>query len=451
MGRGESTSRKFWVEKLEGGTWLDYNARYAGDFLSWLRLVEFTRSKYRLLVLDTTSPFAVLAVNNVPNPERTILLASYPGKGGTPVSQNTSYASLQLARHRGMHVVLVVDSFVEQLAVFAEEKGLFTGERAYGQVISYLLSFIPDVVDLVQKDAKLGIGVHFLSVLLSGSDKVFKSLDDALAVEASQNSLGGSYERVMSTHLLASSLPQAEKDARSAFGRLSSDPGKSLMNAEFRFRAKETNYGLYDLLLIFGVKEPGLFEDLRRGYQTIASSAPDLTLEGGLAPVVSFPPPEREEPEPEEEGEKPKPSPLSTMKEFIQTRAQVFNLLLQLRSDPREGILAYSTEVPPDRDPLEGLMGEYKDWMDGVFDEFSSALAAEKAPDGEVTDTVCALAYCIGSVQDAIFSHSAEEKRRALDVLAELGVVNTRVEGVSLLEATELLLRGGDDVVKKKA
>ena len=456
LGKGAPSARRFVAGKLEGGTWLDYNARYSEAFRTWLRLVEFTRSRYRVLVLDSTNPLAVLAVNNIPSPETTVLLASYPGRASTPISQNTSYAALQLARRRGMHVVLAVDSYIEHLTVFVEGRGLSTGEKAYDQVVAYLVAFLPDVVDLVQKDARLGIGNHFFSVLLSASDKVFRSTDDALSIELNQNSLGGSYERVLTTHLLASSAPEARKGISSAFSRISTRQGEGLMNAEFRYREKPTSYGLYDLFLLFAVKEPSVFEDLRRGYQTIASSAPDLSLEGGLAPAA---PPHAAEPtetideEQPLEDERSEPRQLTLMKEFVQTRGEVFDLLLQVRGDPREALLRFAAEVPPDKPPLEGLLGAYKDWLDGAFDEFASSLSEKgekEGPSPEFLERLSAIAYNIGSVQNSIFSGNAEERKRSLDALAELGVDKPKLEGVSLLNATDLLIHGAEAAMKRK-
>lgn len=450
LGTEERTAKKFVAEKLEGGTWLDYNAKYAEAFKSWLRLVEFGGSKYRVVVLDSTNPLAVLAVNSIPLPESTVLLASYPRKSGTPTTQNTSYATLQLARRRGMHLVLAVDSFAEHLAIFVEGKGLFTGEKAYCQVVSHFLSFLPDVVDLVQKDSRLGIGIHFFSVLLSGSNKVFRSMDEALGIQVSQNSLEGSYEGVMSTHLLASALPEAEKDIKLSFGRLCSAPGQSLLNAEFKFRNKPTSHGLYDIFLLFGAKEPTLFEDLRKGYQTIASSAPDLSLEGRLssaslplAPEVEGDEDQPDLPEKAEQGQ------VSLMRDFVQTRAQVFDLLLRLRADPRQALLDFSAEVPPEKQPLEGLFRKYTDWLDGVFDEFSSSLAEADGLPPEVAERICAVAYCIGSVQNSIFSGSEEERKKSLDVLAELGAERAKIDGLGVLAATEALLRGSDAAIHK--
>ncbi len=452
LGKEKSSSKRFVVEKVEGGTWLDYNAKYAEAMSAWLRLVEFRKSKYRLLVVDSTSPLAVLVVNTVPLPESTVVLATYPGRSATPIAQNTSYAALQLARRRGMHVILAVDSFAEHLAVFAEGKGLYTGENAFVQAVGYLLSFLPDVVDLVQKDARLGIGVHFFSVLLSGSDRVFRSLDEAISLLVTQNSLGGGYERVITTHLLASALPDAEKGIKAAFGRLSTAPGQNLMNAEFRSRDKPTGYGLYDLFLLFGVKEPSVFEELRKGYQTIASSASDLSLEGGLSSApLEVPQAEEEagEDEPEAtEGEET--AQASLMKDFLLARAYTYALFLQLRGDPRQALLDFAAEVPSDKPPLEGLVGAYTDWLEGVFDEFVSSLAEKDGPTQPAAEWLSGVVYCIGTVQDSIYSGNAEEGRRAAETLVELGAERARVEGLSLLATTEALIRSADQALKSR-
>ena len=176
IGKGVEGARVFPVEGIEGGTWLDYNSRYAEKFRRWARLACFAKSRYRVLVLDTTSPLAVLAVNNLPLPDSTLVMATIPGAKGTPVAQNSSYAALQLARRRGMHVVLALDSYIGRLVAFTEGKGLSTGLKAYEEVLAYLISFAPDVSDLVQKDARLGVGAHFYSVLLSASNSVFRSV-----------------------------------------------------------------------------------------------------------------------------------------------------------------------------------------------------------------------------------------------------------------------------------
>ncbi len=450
LGKGGEGPRAFPAEGIEGGTWLDYNARYAERFRRWARLACFGRSRYRVLVLDTTSPLAVLAVNNLPLPDSTLVMATIPGPKATPVAQNSSYAALQLARRRGMHVVLALDSFVGRLAAFTEGKGLSTGRKAYEEVLAYILSFAPDLADLVQKDARLGVGAHFYSILLSASDRVFRSVDGALEVQLAQTSLEGSPEKVITAHLLASAPEEMQAELGASFGRVAARDGWSLLNAEPRVRAKPAGRGLYDVLLLYGVKEPTVLEALRAGYQTVASTAPELSLEGGLVPLRESPP----EPAGEEPEEKPEPRAeskrLALMEEFVSARGEAVELALRVRSDPREALLAYKVEVPDQGDPLQGLLAVYRDWLQGAYDEFSSSLPEANGTDPETAERLCAVATCVAAAQDAVFAHDAGGKAKAQKLLEELGASRRDVDGLSMAAATEALLKSAEPLFAER-
>ncbi len=444
VGKGAEGARGFRAEGIEGGTWLDYNSRYAEKFRRWARLVCYTKSRYRVLVLDTTSPLAVLAVNNLPLPDSTLVMATIPGARGTPVAQNSSYAALQLARRRGMHVVLALDSFVGRLAIFTEGKGLSTGLKAYEEVLAYLLSFAPDVSDLVQKDARLGVGAHFYSVLLSASSSVFRSVEGALEVQLAQTSLEGSPEKVITAHLFASAPEELQRELGGAFGHIASRDGWSLLNAEPRVRERPSGRLLYDALLLYGVKEPTVLDALRAGYQTVASTAPELSLEGGLVPVRESPaepsgeePEEKDEPRSESRG-------LALMEEFVAARGEAVELALKVRSDPRGALLAYRAEVPEQGDPLEGLTAVYNDWLQGAYDEFSASLPEASGTTPEVAERLCAVATAIAAVQDAVYNHDSEGKARAQKLLEQLGGAHKDIEGLSLTSATDALLKSAE-------
>ena len=443
MAKGKPSAKKFPAERLEGGTWLDYNSRYSERFRTWLRLTGFGRSKYRVVVMDTTSPLAVLAVNNLPLPDSTIVMASIPGAKATPVAQNASYAALQVARRRGMHVVLALDSFLARLADFTEGKGLSTGAKAYEHVIGYLLGFISDLADATQKDARLGVGAHHYSVLLSASGTVFRSVEKALEVQLGQDSLEGSPEKVITAHALASAPAGMEGEIASSFERVVSREGGSLLDAESRFRVKQTEYGLYDVFMLYGVKEPTIFDALRAGYQAVASTAPELSLDGGLN-VAPEPEPETAEEEAEEtEGRARGPKQLALMEDFLMARGETVSLYLQMRADFREALLAYQAEVPAQKDPVEGLLGVYRDWMQGAFDEFASSVAEEGGPSADL-EKLCAVACCVSAVQDSAYVHDAARRKGAEKTLADLGVKHPDTEGLSVVAATEALLKGAE-------
>ena len=445
LGEGEPTARQFVAERIEGGTWLDYTSRYSEKLKRWLRLVGFGKSKHRVLVLDTTSPLAALAVNSVPLPDNTMVIASVPRAKSTPVAQNSSYATLQLARRRGMHVLLALDSFIAGLTAFTEGKGLATGDAAYERVITYILSFVSDLADVTQKDAKLGVGAHFFSILLSASDRVFRSVEGALEVQLKQTSLEGVPEKVITAHLFATAPAERQDDLRASFERISSRDHWSLLNAESVVRVRPSAHGLYDAFLLYGVKEPTVLDALRTGYQTVASTAPELSLEGGLS--VS-PEPQPEAPlEGEREGgreTKGARKQLQLMEDFVTARGETVSLLLQMRADVKEAVLRYQAEVPNDKDPAEGLLAAYGDWLNGALDDFSSSLADEGGMSAEAVQRLCAVAYCVSAVQDAIYSHDKEGRSKAERTLREIGVQHRDLEELSLTAATDALLRGAE-------
>ena len=448
VGAGGPSGRKFEAARLEGGTWLDYNSRYTDRFRRWLWLVGFGKSKHRVLVVDTTSPLGVLAVNNAPLPDSTIVMAVVPGKMATPVAQNSSYAALQLARRRGMHVVLALDTFVEGMAAFTEGKGLSTGARAYEQVISYVMSFAPDLADAARKDARLGVGAHYFSSLLSASDKVFRSVEGALEVQLTQTSLEGSKEKALTMHLFAYAPPDMQREVGASFSKIASKDNRGLLNAESTVKGRPSDHGLYDAFILFGVKEPTVLDELRAGYQTVASTAPELSLEGGLASPQEQQEEDSREGEPEEpemrEEEGSGPPQLALMYEFVMARAETVHLLLKLRGDLRGTLLEYQAEVPPQKDPLDGLLGAYRDWLQGAFDEFASSMSEEGGMAGPDAERLCAAAFAIASVQDGVFRHDEGLKAEGQGVLRELGAGHPDLEGMSLVEATKTLLKGVD-------
>ena len=81
--------------------------------------------------------------------------------------QGVSHVALSLALGKGLPVIGLSERVESEMLYFAEDRGFATGADAISRLLESLLSAADDLMDLFERDLKLGIKVHCLSGILA--------------------------------------------------------------------------------------------------------------------------------------------------------------------------------------------------------------------------------------------------------------------------------------------
>ncbi len=196
------TSTSFQVAGIRGGSWLDFQTKYADQLRRWMNLVGVGRSRDRILVVDTTDPIAVLALSALPPLDHSALVAIVADQDSTPVEQNTSYVALSLALKKGIPVIALSETFEREMLFFTEDRGFATSGDALSRLLEPLISAADDLMDILQRDMKLGISMHSLSAILSGSKAVYGIATNAFLAQSYGISIAGEKTDYQTVHAL---------------------------------------------------------------------------------------------------------------------------------------------------------------------------------------------------------------------------------------------------------
>ncbi len=148
-------------------------------------------------------------------------------------------------------------------------------------IIDHLVHAIDNVMDVLGNDARLGIKEHCLSAIFSATEKVYPSVESALFAQESSFSINAKKPDVATTCLLAFAPTDAVIRIDKAFTKYRREELKDLVGADHQVYPRNggSTSSLYDLLLIYGVKDGLTYEPLKRGYDSVASKVRELSLE----------------------------------------------------------------------------------------------------------------------------------------------------------------------------
>ncbi len=267
------------VGKVEGGTWLDFHVMYSKKFKKWLKLIGFSESRYKVMMVDTLNPLSVLALLALPVETNTLVFAITADTGSTPLEQHTSYVALTAAFQRGFPLILATSSYREEASCFSEQEGLALGNRALALILSFLLTPIGDLMDFVQRDARLGVKIHAFSALMAASSNVYRTVHDAFFVQSHQASLDLQLGDIRTAYLMAAAQKDLEKPIIQGFRQYCSNNLVDSISTEYQFYEKHSKFGLYDIVMFYGLKETQTYAKLKKGYDAIAGNSQDLKVE----------------------------------------------------------------------------------------------------------------------------------------------------------------------------
>jgi len=272
----------FTLMRAEAGSWLEFYLKYLDKLQRWMKFVGLDRSHYRLLIVDTRKSISVLALAAIQKSwKNTIVLAIIGDQTSTLIEQNTSYVAIWTALKQGFPVIAVTTSYVDELIFYTEKSGLVVRSNALMPIIDHLVLAIDNVMDVLGNDARLGIREHCLSAILSATEKVYPSVESALFAQESSFSINATKSDVATTCLLAFAPPDALIRIDKAFAKYRREELKDLVGADHQVYPRDGGSvsSLYDLVLIYGVKEGLTYQPLKRGYDSVASKVSELSLE----------------------------------------------------------------------------------------------------------------------------------------------------------------------------
>jgi hypothetical protein len=272
------TSTAFRVASIRGGSWLDFREKYLKELRRWMALVGVDKATDRFLVVDTTDPLSVLALSALPKLERTAVIAVAADHDSTPVEQNTSYVALSLALKKGLPIIALSETFEREMLYFTEHSGFATGPNAMSRLLNPLLAAADDLMDLLERDLKLGIKMHCMSAIVAGSRDVYGIATNAFMAQSYNFSLETKLDEYQTVHSLVFARKEAKGEFEKSFGVFRNRRFKGALSAEFRFR--ETTSPLYDMMTICGLKGEDSLQDIAGGYEAIVKSMPELNTGG---------------------------------------------------------------------------------------------------------------------------------------------------------------------------
>lgn len=230
------TSTAFQVAGIRGGTWLDYQKAYLKELLRWMTLVGIDKATDRLLVVDTTDPLSVLALSALPKLGRTAVVAVAADQDSTPVEQNTSYVALSLALKKGLPIIALSETFDREMLYFTDESGLAAGADAMSRMLDPLLMAVDDLMDLLERDLKLGIKMHCMSAIVSGSKEVYGTATNAFMAQSYNYSLETKPDEYRTVHSMVFARKETKSEFEKSFGVFRNRKFKGALSAELRFR-----------------------------------------------------------------------------------------------------------------------------------------------------------------------------------------------------------------------
>ena len=147
------------------------------------------------------------------------------------------------------------------------------------RLLEPLLGAADDLMDLLERDLKLGVKMHCLSAIVAGSKTRLRHSDQRVHGPELQPLDGGEARRVPDRPLPGLLERRESKgEFEKSFGVFRNRKFKGALSAEFRFH--ETASPLYDLVTIYGMQHDASLQEHRPGYQAIVGSMPELSVEG---------------------------------------------------------------------------------------------------------------------------------------------------------------------------
>jgi hypothetical protein len=246
-------------------------------FRKWINSTGFGHTKYKFVAVDTTDPLSVLAVSGLDNFENMVVLALIADSSSTPMSQNTSYVTLKLIEKKKLPVIVVSKDYISDMPFFIEDTTMTINTDPLSEINSLFVSCVSHLIDFVARDLKLGIAPHCLSAVLSASDMVYESPEIALSLLQRQTSLCVDSDHLQTAYLFGRADKSVHEDLSSAFKKRFNNRKSRLLNSGVKLIEKQSAYRLYDLVILFGIKEVDLGA-LEKGYNLVASKNPDLKV-----------------------------------------------------------------------------------------------------------------------------------------------------------------------------
>lgn len=272
------TATSFQAAAIRGGTWLDFQNKCLKDLRRWMALIGIDKSTERFLVTDMTKPISVAAISALPKGEHTAVIAVTADRDSTPVEQNTSYVALSLALKKGLPVIALSKTFEREMLFFTEDKGFAAGPQAMSRLLEPMLDASSDVMDLLEKDVRLGIRLHSLSAIMSGSKNVYGGAANAFLAQSYNFSIPARPDEHQTLHSLVFSSKATGAEFEKSFGAFRNRKYKGALDAELRLH--ETSSPVYDLVTICGLKNETTLQSIAGGYEAVVKSVPELTVEG---------------------------------------------------------------------------------------------------------------------------------------------------------------------------
>ncbi|MEM2129696.1 MAG: hypothetical protein QXZ70_03755 [Candidatus Bathyarchaeia archaeon] len=265
--------------KIEGGkTWSEIVVENKDRFKKWVRRTGFYCAKRKLVVIDTTDVLSPLLLQELSDAGNMLVVALSADESSNALEQNISYVAMSALKQKRLPTIICPKSYVDEMPFFVEDKELIF-RNAFEEVIIFFVSALCDLITMIKVNQRLGVYFHYFYTIFSASDMVYPKPENAISFQLKQIQHVVKQKDIQTAHLLGRAEIGRHENLIKAFKKVFREDKDRLVNMSIRLFEKNSEYGLYDLVLILGVNEIYL-SNIERGYQLIASKNPNLRVMG---------------------------------------------------------------------------------------------------------------------------------------------------------------------------
>lgn len=270
------------VQPIQGGVWVDYYRRYRDEVERRMKILLINRTKQRIFIIDSSSPLSPLVLSSKhASRENSIAFLIIPPREATVFEKSSSYASYEIARRRGIPVILIDRGRVGYFYGFSGDRILRHGALE-GRIIGMIIESLEKISSFMRIGERIGVRSYLVSSVVGASLEVYGNPHNTLRVLEKcvmwvlrdQETL----YRSRSLLLIARAPKQLfERISESYLKYLEGFP--ELLTHDSTYTEYSSRLGLYDIAVLFGYPVIELPDHIIQGHRSLETLNPEISVE----------------------------------------------------------------------------------------------------------------------------------------------------------------------------
>ena len=270
------------LPRIEGGIWIEYLKSYREAIDRRMRILLIDKTKYKVLILDGSSPLApaVLSSRHIDG-NSSIAFLIIPGREASVFDKSACYASYEIARRRGIPLVLI--DRTRSQGVYGFTEGRILRHRALEARISEeVVRNIEQIMGFIRASKRVSVREYIVGEIIGASLKVYGSIYNTF--RALEKSILWSF-RDLGYIYRSRALYVIAKTPKAYLEELSSSYFKyiggfiEMMSHNMLYIEYETRLELYDIIALLGYPEIGIPEHVIQGHRALITMNPAIEVE----------------------------------------------------------------------------------------------------------------------------------------------------------------------------